>query len=183
MDATLASLIGTTIGALSGIVGGFFASRYQSKIEKEKWVREQKEQTNKNVRIAVNEFAKKIAEGIHVICWLCWRARYAPDVFNSEHIDEYEKEMKMVFPALVSSRINLASLDKEYHEKLTMIIDEFYKLESELGQVYSKYQVESNKSLIIEIGEFWDRAINLDKKLVTDTAKIISSQYSALIDN
>ncbi len=179
MDPIVASLLGTLIGAFSGILGGFFASKYQIKLEKDKWIREQKEGLNRETREAIGEVAKLIAKGIHSIAWLGWKAKYSHRSFSEKEIDAYEKEMKGLFPDLSGARIGLAALDIKSHNQISGLIERLYEIDAELAKIYSGF-VEDPETVKGEISRYFDISLSFDKQLRVEMANVLHSEYSKL---
>jgi len=134
MDATMASLIGTAIGALSGLAGGYLAGRRQSQLEYEKWRREREDNLEKDIRSAVAELTKKLAAGIQAIGWLTWKAENYPTKITEDDLANYDNDMKTLFPDIVGSRIAVAALNRETHTKMTPLVNELYSLDAQVAK-------------------------------------------------
>src|SRR5262245_38210832 len=116
MDATTASLIGASIGALTGLAGGWLSGVRQSKIEHQKWVRANRDTIEKDARLALADLTKKLAAGVHAMCWLSWKAKFEPDKLSERDLSAYDTSMQSLFPDIVGSRVILAALSKETHD-------------------------------------------------------------------
>ena len=150
MDATLASLIGTAIGAVSGLAGGYLAGRQQSHLEHEKWRRTREDNLEKDIRSAVAELTRKLAAGIHAIGWLTWKAENYPKKITEDDLENYDKDMKSLFPDIVGSRIAVAALSREMHTKMTPLVNALYNLDAQVAKAamaFKDTQDEGSKAL------------------------------------
>src|SRR5437870_51009 len=43
-------------------------------------------ESRRNLREAVADVAKRVAAGNHSICWLCWLAKFSPEVVKTEDL-------------------------------------------------------------------------------------------------
>ena len=70
MDAALAGLIGTGIGAIAGFVGSAMTARHQSQVERERIRAARVDELTRAERRAVQDLVKLIATGTQHISWL-----------------------------------------------------------------------------------------------------------------
>src|SRR6185295_17682634 len=88
------------------------------KLESFKYALETEGESSRNLRLSIAEVAKKLAAGIHSICWLCWTAKYSPEELQPEHLQSYNKEIHLLLSELVGARVVLAALHEPTHTEL-----------------------------------------------------------------
>jgi hypothetical protein len=166
MDATAASLIGTAIGAISGLGGGYLAGRRQTQLEREKWVRSRNDEHEKTLRLALAELTRKLAAGTHAIAWLTWKAKYASTELTEGDLSVYNKDMKALFPDIVGSRIVVVALDKEIHTKITPLILNLYSLDAQVARAGMLFKG-ARSDCIKAIAQYYEAVLEFDKELLT----------------
>ena len=172
MDATIASLIGAAIGALSGLGGGYLTGRRQTQLEREKWLRSRKDEYEKTLRLAVAELTRKLAVGTHTIAWCTWKAKHAPTELTEEDLSIYNKEMKALFPDIVGSRVVVVALDKEVHTKMTPLILKLYSLDEQVAQAAMLFK-DARSDCVAALAHYYEVDIELDKELLTKVTEIM----------
>ena len=107
MDAGLAAILGATIGAFVGLVGGVLAGWRQAKIEREKMQHARAMTITKELRSAVADVTRGFTAGIHAMEWLTWSAKKKPDLLTEEKLaqkaEEYNLTMNRLFPEIIGS--------------------------------------------------------------------------------
>jgi hypothetical protein len=78
VDAALAGLLGASIGAISGVCGGFVAGWQQRKAEALRWQQARADELRKEERRSLLELTSLLAEGSQAAAWLCWAATVKP---------------------------------------------------------------------------------------------------------
>jgi len=173
MDATIASLIGTAIGALAGLAGGFFTARQQSKLEEQKRLRAKEDEYEKEVRLAVADLTKKLAAGTQAISWFTSKAKSEPARFTENDLLAYDNTMLSLYPDVVSSRIVVAALNKEIHAKMTPIVDKLYFLDSLVVKAAVIFR-NSQQEGIKELANCCDLISQFESELIERVTEIIS---------
>lgn len=136
-----------------------------------------KNKLNKNdeservLRLAVADISKKIASGSHIICWLCWYARYSPREVSEDSFITYEKEMHALQTDLVGLRVVLAALDREIHTILSPFIDRLYKMDVEVGLSKTLY-LEKREEGLKMLGEIHSKSLSFDKDLLNTVTNL-----------
>jgi hypothetical protein len=78
MDAALASLHGVSIGAITGVCGGFVAGSQQRKGETLRWRQARADELRKEERRSLLELTSLLAKGSQAAAWLCWAVTIKP---------------------------------------------------------------------------------------------------------
>ena len=129
------------------------------------------DETERTIRQAVADLVKKIAAGSHIICWLCWYAKNAPQRITDENINMYEKEMREVQTELVGLRVVLAALDKEIHATLTPFIARLYQMDVELSNAMILYYTSKEKGLVA-MALVHQQSLNFDDELLQTATEL-----------
>lgn len=166
------ALIGNAVigGLLAFAVYGFnrFLETFKNQLAK-------KDEQARNVRLAVAELAKKIAEGIHSICWLCWVAKFSPKELVEENLRSYDKEMHIILSELVGSRVILAALDEDIHTVLSPVADRLYELDVRVANAKALYNT-SKIDGIVALGVLHKESVQFDDELLRAVTNLVTSK-------
>lgn len=172
MDATIASLIGAAIGAISGLTGGYLTGRRQSQLERERWIRSRKDEHQKNLRLAVAELTRKLAVGTHEVAWVTWKAKHAPTELTEEDLSAYNKGMKTLFPDIVGSRVVVDALDKATHTRMTPLVLKLYGLDEQVALAAMLFK-DTKKDGIAALADCYDTCLEIDEEILTKVTEIM----------
>lgn len=175
MDATIASLIGTAIGALVGLAGGFLTSRQQTRLEYLKWVRTKEDEYEKEVRLAVAKLTKKLAAGTQAISWFTSKAQIEPAKLTENDLLAYDNTIQALYLDIVSSRIVVAALNKEIHAKMTPLVDELYSLDIRVAKAAALFRNSQQQEGIKELANCSDITSQFEDELIERVTEIIGS--------
>ena len=134
MDAAVAGLIGAAIGAVAGLMGAFFTSIVQSRIEEKKWRRSKQDTLSKELRLQIAEVSRKMLVAQHSMEWITWYAREGPKHLDKKMISEYNKEIHDAFPELLGALAITAALNLDIYNQLSIIADEIYGIEGRIAK-------------------------------------------------
>lgn len=179
MDAVTAGLIGTGIGALTGIAGGWLNGWRQSKIEHEKWIRSKQDTIEKDTRLALADLIKKLAAGIHAIAWLTWKAENEPDNLSENDLSAYDSTLQSLFPDIVGSRVVLAALSRETHEQVSPLVNQLYVFDVRIGKAAALYR-NSMPEGIKALAACHHDCLQFDKVLLDEVTKINTPEMVTL---
>jgi hypothetical protein len=171
MDATTASLIGASIGALAGLGGGWLNGWRQSKIEHQKWVRARYDTIEKDARLALADLTKKLAAGVHAICWLTWKAKYEPEKLSEADLSAYDTSMQTLFPDIVGSRVILAALSKETHDLVSPLVLQLYAFDVRVAEGAALFR-RSPADGIKVLATCHDDCLQFDRVLLDEVTRI-----------
>jgi hypothetical protein len=133
MNATLAVLLGSLLGALAAVSGSVITNivaignerRRQASQEETAYVQTLRERSC----VAFGEFAKVV----QAVEWVLWYAENDPNAINAERIDAYDKEVSGIYKDLVAAMAMTASLNIDVYEKLSSNLSDLYDLEGRVG--------------------------------------------------
>ena len=172
MDGAVAGLLGATIGALSGLAGGFFTGRRQLKVERDKWLQARKDEIQKDIRLAAAELTRKIAAANHSMVWLTWKAHFQPNDLTKEDISVYDKEMHVLKPEIIGALMNLCALDKSLYDKMNPFVTKTNVLDGRIRIAAISFDA-SPESTREAIAEFYGAAYPLYNELSQTVADFI----------
>src|SRR5688572_23917664 len=109
MDKETFTLIAALLAAIAGAANVYFGYLSTSAIERERVEVARENEKRKELRGAVASFAAELAKGIWQANWLLWNASQNTAQFSKKNLDEYDKEMKRILPALLTTRALVAA--------------------------------------------------------------------------
>ena len=124
-----------------------------------------KDEAARNLRQAVAEMTKRIAAGIHSMCWLCWVAKYSPEECDEVRLESYDREMHLILSDLVGTRVVVAALDDSIHTSLSPLAGKLYELDVTIGKAKALY-ANSREKGIKALAELHDETLRFDKELL-----------------
>jgi len=136
-------------------------------------------ETRRERRASIAEFAKRISAGYHAMEWLTWWAQYDATTFSIEAIDDYNKEMKQLFPEMCAASVMANALNKNSTLATSNISDKLFDLDHKLAQLcvdYANASASDEKSVALaKIGAMHAKLINQDKAFVSEISSVINS--------
>lgn len=114
-----------------------FTQEQNRKIEEFKSRLLMESESQRNLRAAVAEVAKRLAAASHCICWTTWPPKYAPRTFKKEDLDKYDREIHLLLSEIVGARVVLAALSPNVHDQLSHLVDRLYDLDVRMGEAKS----------------------------------------------
>lgn len=155
------------------IIGGllvFAVYKFNRFLETYKNQSAKSEEAERTKRQALADLSKRIAAGSHIICWLCWYAKYSPTEVTLISFENYEKEMHATQTELVGLRVVLAAVDKERHSRLSHYIDRLYKMDVEVGKSKTLFLQSRDKGLKA-LSEIHEKSLSFDRELLTEITR------------
>ena len=174
MGKETATLVAAVIAACAALTTTALSGWRQYDIEKEKWHQARQDETDRAVRVAIADLGKQLASGIHAIGWLTWKAKYAPDTLATEDVIAYEKEVKTLFPNLVSAHLLVVALDRARCAIITSLVDRLLALDGEAALAGVKLKTARVEGLMMLQG-CYDESRVLKKEL---HGSLSSAMYS-----
>jgi hypothetical protein len=172
MTSQTATLLGAILAGSVAIVLALFNSWRQSALEYKKWRLARQDAQNTQLRNAVAELVKKIAIGNHAIGWLTWTASFEPESFNESNLLAYDKKISDLFPEIVSSRIVLAALSGELHNRLSPLVAELYQIDVQVAEAGTLFKKRDRKGLA-KLAEIYSTVREFDEKLLRESTGLL----------
>jgi len=151
MDQATAGLIGVAIGgiisAVTALTTSQLTTRNQLRLEREKAGIGRHETLLAELRSHIAEVAREMLSVQHSMEWVCWHAKQAPNLIDTKLVTQYHKEIHTVIPQLLGSLAVVASIDQRVFEDLSVLADELYKIEGEVGRALANYRKSPHEAL------------------------------------
>lgn len=128
MDSVMQTVVAALLGLFSGLIGGHFSARQQSRHEREK-----------EARLAVAELAKNLGAASHSMAWLTWKALHRPTRFKAEDVEIYDKEVHELIPLVSGSLAVVSALSGSLYLKLEPFVKQLYHLDEEIAKAGTRY--------------------------------------------
>jgi len=168
MDPTLT---GVLIGAVAGILGGYLSGWQHARLEYQKWQRTREDDTVKEISLAIAELMKKMATAAQYISWFTWEADYRPDRITKDTVDNYDLEMRGLFPEIDSALIVVSALSGKAYERLSPLVKKIYDLDLEVSRD-TRMIINAPEKAIKGIASHKDVAFQLKSEIMKSVANI-----------
>lgn len=178
MDATLAGLVGTAIGAIAGIAGSAITARHQRLLERERVRSARMDELIRSERQALLELTQLLAVGTQAIAWLAWAATAKSTAGLREEIGTYDARMRELLPKLLASEAAAASLSDEAFTRIDPLVRELISLDTVVGTAAANFEenaVDATRSLTAakqQAVELSERSVDEVRSLLRGAAAI-----------
>ena len=130
MDQQVTLVIVAVISTVSALSGAWLTGWRQSRLEHQKWLRIREDEIRKEFRLAMAELAKRVYIALQLMQWTTWKAKHDSSNLTEDELAQYDREMKELWPNIVSARVLVAALNNEIHSQITPLILELIALDS-----------------------------------------------------
>jgi hypothetical protein len=118
----LPGILGALVGGGMAFLGILWSANRQEKTEKKKRIEAKKDETSNDIKSATANLIKKLAAEVQAIMWLTYIGKYDAEAMKNEDIDEYNKEMKVLFKEDMEAQAYLATVEPKLYEKIKPLI-------------------------------------------------------------
>jgi hypothetical protein len=174
MDEKLAVIIAAAIGALAGFGGALLNAWCQSRLEQAKWRRTRDDEHTKELRDSLQNFATKLASGVHAMSWLTWLAKEKPSRLNEERINQYNNDIHGLLADITGLKAKIISLDKTANEQVAQLAKEVYALDAKVAKAGLQFDVD-RETCISELAALYDKVSNMEDKIPIASARIVET--------
>jgi hypothetical protein len=133
MNATVAALLGSLVGALAALAGAVVSSVVALKNER----RSEESKAHTAYVDALRERSGAAFTQLFVIVqaieWIAWYAVNDPTAINDQRIKSYEDTVNRGYEALLGAMAMTASLNLQIYEEMRPVLSKLYKIESQIG--------------------------------------------------
>lgn len=165
MDAALASLLGASIGAITGVCGGFVAGSQQRKVETLRWKQARADELRKEERRSLLELTSLLAEGSQAAAWLCWAATIKSADAVKADASDYETRMRALLPRLFSAQAAASGLSETAFSQIDPLVQSLISLDTKLGTASFRLDAKPEETLQ-ELKGFRGEAYQLTRDVV-----------------
>jgi hypothetical protein len=118
MKKDMIALIVALIAAITSFASAGLSYVGSSSLEREKWMQAREDETKRQLRVALADFAREMATGAQSVVWLLWIAENNPRDFGDKHVADYLEEMRATLPRHFGALMLVAAYDRAAYEKL-----------------------------------------------------------------
>lgn len=172
MDATVAGLIGTGIGAAAGIAGSALTARHQRLLEYERMRSARLDELARAERQALLELLQLLAIGTQAVAWLAWAATAQSSTRLREEIASYDARMRELLPKLLASEAAAASLSDEAFDRIDPLVRELISLDTAVGTAAATFENNPDEATQSLAGAK-PRAVELSERSVDEVRALL----------
>jgi hypothetical protein len=177
MDAALAGLLGASVGAIAGILGGLVAGWQQRKSDALRWQQARADDLRREERRSLLELTSLLAEASQAAAWLSWAATIkSADALKAE-ASEYDVRMRAIMPRLFSAQAAASGLSDESFSQMDPLVDRLLSLDSDLGEVSLRLETEPAVAQQ-ELKDFKKPAYDLTRDIVLGVRSLLRVDHS-----
>jgi hypothetical protein len=147
MNATVAALLGSLIGAAAALAGTILSSIVTLKAERRR-------QDSKMQARYVDALRKRSGAAfaqffiiVQEIEWISWYGANDPDAIDGHRIKSYEDRVNEAYGTLLGSMAMTASLSLTAYDEMLPILSRLYDLESRVGAALRKFRSERSTAV------------------------------------
>jgi hypothetical protein len=175
MDAALAGLLGTAVGAAAGIVGTALTVRHQRLLEAERARVAHEGELLRLEREALLDLADRFAAALNTVLYLTWYASKIPERVTTEALVDYEETMKDLLGSLLGSHIGASSLSGTAFTTIDPLIQKLYELDERIALEIGQFDREPDEARR-RIGSLHEEARRLERQSVNDLRSMLQLQ-------
>ncbi|MBK8468334.1 MAG: hypothetical protein WAR57_01050 [Candidatus Phosphoribacter sp.] len=172
MDATVAGLIGTGIGAAAGILGSALTARHQRLLEYERMRSARVDELARAERQALLELLQLLATGTQAVAWLAWAATSQSSARLREEIESYDARMRELLPKLLAAEAAAASLSAEAFDRIDPLVRELISLDTAVGTAAATFDDNADEATRSLAGAK-PRAVELGERSVDEVRALL----------
>jgi hypothetical protein len=176
MDAALAGLLGTAVGAAAGIVGTALSVRHQRLLEAERARTAQEGELLRLEREALLDLAKRFAAALNTVLYLTWYAWKIPERVTAQALVDYEETMKELLGSLLGSHIGASSMSGRAFATIDPLIQQLYELDERIALEIGHYDDEPDDARN-RIGSLHEAARRLERQSVDDLRSMLQLRF------
>jgi hypothetical protein len=174
VDAALAGLLGTAIGAVAGIVGSLIASGHQVRIERERVAAARRDELTRAARQSLLDLVQLVATGTQAIAWVTWAVGSQPREQSLAEARRYEETMRALLPRLVAAQVAVASLsDVATYQRLDPIVRGLVHLDVRVGTALVGHE-QGSAGAVAELGALRDETTEFERRTVDTVRSMLS---------
>jgi len=148
MNATVAALLGSLVGAAAALAGTIITSIVTLRNERRRQESEMQATFVNALRERSGAAFARFCIIVQEIEWISWYGVNDPDVIDGQRIKSYEDRVNDPYGILLGSMAMTASLSLTAYNEMQPILSELYDLESQVGAALRK--LGSERSAAIE---------------------------------
>jgi hypothetical protein len=180
MDAALAGLLGASIGAITGLLGGFTAAWQQRRGDLLRWRQARVDELWKEERRSLLELTNLLAEGSQAAAWLAWAATVKTVDAVKADAHEYDARMRALLPRLFSAQAAASGLSETAFSEIDPLVQRLLTLDTRLGNASVRLDIEPEEALQ-ELKGFVHPAYQLSRDVILGVRSQLRVERAAVI--
>jgi hypothetical protein len=171
VDATLAALLGTAIGAGTAFISAVLTNAVTLRNERAR----QMEARHTTQMQALREhtavvFAELFAVQ-HPVEWVAFFAKHDPPAIDRQVINWFDDEVRRAYPRMLGALTMVAALDLGIYDELRPLVDHLVDLEGRV--TIALRRIETDRTAVEAVAAFLPASHELMKTLPRDLARIM----------
>ena len=169
MGTAVVGLVAAVIGAAAGLIASYITARQQRQLEVARLDAQLDVEREREVRLAVAEFATEMSRVLQALSWFTWQAAWRPAVVSGGWVDAYDAEMKTQQPLVMASLSKLAALSPAAYERFEPLVSEMFGADARVARAGSVIDTEPEVARA-QIAEFDEPTDDLFKRFQSEPA-------------
>jgi hypothetical protein len=142
MNATVAALLGSLVGAAAALIGTILTSVVALKTERRRQESEMQVAYVDTLRDRSGVVFAQFFIVVQEIEWICWYGANDADAIDGQRIKSYEDRVNEAYGTLLGSMAMTASLSLTAYAEMQPILSGLYDLEARVGAALRKFRSE-----------------------------------------
>lgn len=147
MNATVAALLGSLVGAAAALAGTILTSIVALKNERQRQESKMQAAHTNTLRKRSGAAFARFFIIVQEIEWISWYGANDPDAVDGQRISSYEDRVNEAYGTLLGSMAMTASLSLTAYDEMRPILSELYDLESRVGTALRKLRSERSAAI------------------------------------
>jgi hypothetical protein len=165
VDAALAGLAGTAVGALAGLVGSGLTAWYQLRAERQRAANARHDEMVKAGRQALVQLTQLLTTGTYAIAWLGWSVSVqSPEEIRRE-VDTYNTKLRELIPQLLAAEAAAASVSDNAFDQIDPLVNELLILDARVGTAAQRLET-NHETAAQQIADAKRDAVEMQERVI-----------------
>jgi hypothetical protein len=170
------ALIASFTSLLATGVGLGLSTWKDFQIENKKWISTREDEADRNLRLAIADFARELSTAALRVSWIAWTAENEKDrSVISKELVAYNADMRLLLPKVVAAQTVLASQDKATYDRVANLPTQLRQVDTLVANAVEN-QLKSAGNDSGEVKRGHQIALDLIKELPDRFASAIAQQ-------
>lgn len=142
----LIAVLAAFLAALANLWTTMLSAENTRTMEQRKWEQARLDEHTKSTSIVVAEFSRRMASGYQEASWVLWKRIKDPARFTEADSVAYDRAMKEILPAVLSSHVQIATLDPGLYLRLAPLVADLAQTDEKLATLLTRIPLRSESS-------------------------------------
>jgi hypothetical protein len=133
VDAALAGLLGTAVGAVAGLAGGVLTGWQQRRAELQRWRAARLDESRQEKLRELQLLTTVMAKAAHEITFMAWSASAKSVDLVRADAASYEDSMRSLLPEIFTAQANAFGLSHSVFEELRALVRKLLDMDGDIG--------------------------------------------------